>query len=195
MFFWCIPCCGLCKFKEVITFSNPTAGVEPSPLNSILGVELDRGRVVTNEHCQIPGYDDVYVLGDQACFMQNGKPLPGLAPVAMQQGKYAAKAILSSIKGKQAKPFHYLDKGSMATIGRNKAIVDAFGLKFSGVPAWLTWLFVHIMYLVGFKNRLVVLFQWAWSYLSFKKGSRLIIDREWRTHTKKDGAAKESPLQ
>ena len=128
------------------------AGVEPSPLNSILGVELDKGRVVTNEHCQIPGYEDVYVLGDQACFMQNGKALPGLAPVAMQQGKYAAKAILSSIKGKQAKPFHYLDKGSMATIGRNKAIVDTFGLKFSGVPAWLTWLFVHIMYLVGFQK-------------------------------------------
>ena len=171
------------------------AGVEPSPLNSILEADLDRGRVVTNDHCQIPGYEDIFVLGDQACFMQKGKPLPGLAPVAIQQGKYAAKTILTLMKGKQPKPFHYLDKGSMATIGRNKAIVDAFGLRFSGIIAWLTWLFVHIMYLVGFKNRIVVLFQWAWSYLTFKNGSRLIIDREWRTHTKKDVAAKESLLQ
>ena len=164
------------------------AGVEPSPLNKKLDVKLDRGRVVTNEYCQIPKYENIYVLGDQAFFEQDGKPLPGLAPVAIQQGKYAAKNILNLVNGKANKPFHYMDKGSMATIGRNKAVMDAFGLRVSGVIAWLAWLFVHIMYLVGFKNRIIVLFQWAWSYLSFKKGSRLIIDREWRTHTKKDGA-------
>ena len=161
------------------------AGVEPSPLNKKLDVKLDRGRVVTNEYCQIPKYENIYVLGDQAFFEQDGKPLPGLAPVAIQQGKYATKNILNLVNGKANKPFHYMDKGSMATIGRNKAVMDAFGLRVSGVIAWLAWLFVHIMYLVGFKNRIIVLFQWAWSYLSFKKGSRLIIDREWRTHTKK----------
>ena len=166
------------------------AGVEASALNKELGVELDRGRVKTNEFCQIPGCEEIYVLGDQSCHEQNGRPLPGLAPVAIQQGKYAAKQILDRINGKTIKPFSYQDKGSMATIGRNKAVMNAFGLRISGFVAWIAWLFVHIMYLVGFKNRLIVLFQWAWSYLSFKKGSRLIIDRKWRTHTRLDGKPK-----
>ena len=159
------------------------AGVSASPLNKKLGTELSPdGRILVDEYCLVQGSDRVYTLGDQAYFTAGGKPLPGLAPVAIQQGHYLAKALLRRVASKPAKPFRYIDKGQMATIGRNQAVMSAFGFELSGVFAWLGWLFIHILYLVGFKNRLFVLLQWWWSYLSFKKGARLIIDREWRSY-------------
>ncbi len=161
------------------------AGVAASPLNKKLGVPLDRtGRIVVGDYCQLMDFPDVFVIGDQACFMQGDTPLPGLAPVAIQQGRYVAKAIRKLAKGKDLKPFRYVDKGQMATIGRNKAIMRAFGIELSGYLAWLAWLFIHILYLIGFKNRMFVLIQWSWSYWTFKKGARLIIDREWRSFHK-----------
>lgn len=165
------------------------AGVAASPLNKKLGVELDRaGRIKVNQLCMIEGDSSVFVVGDQGHFVgKGGQPLPGLAPVAIQQGQYVAKCLNGLAKGRKSKPFEYVDKGQMATIGRNKAILKAFGVEMSGVFAWIAWLFVHILYLIGFKNRVLVLFQWAWAYLTFKKGARLIIDREWRTHSVLDG--------
>jgi len=106
-----------------------------------------------------------------------------LAPVASQQGKYVAKAIKARLKGQPLEAFRYLDKGAMATIGRNKAIAEMGPIKLSGFIAWLAWLVVHIYYLIGFKNRLLVIMQWAWSYVTYKKGARLILNKEWRTHT------------
>lgn len=159
------------------------AGVSASPLNKKLNVELSRdGRIVVDEYLQIPGFESAFVLGDQAYCLSSGEALPGLAPVAIQQGRYLAKQLKKRSSGKSFKKFHYLDKGQMATIGRNQAVLSAFGIELSGMIAWLGWLFIHILYLVGFKNRLFVLMQWSWSYLSFKKGARLIIDREWRSY-------------
>jgi len=146
------------------------AGNEASFVGKSLGVERDRvGRVMVNEDLTIPGHPEVQVIGDLANFShQTGKPLPGVSPVAMQQGRHAARNILAMI-GKR-----YWDKGSMATIGRNKAVADLKYVHLSGLPAWLAWLFVHIMFLVGFRNRLAVLFQWAWAYFTFNAGARLI---------------------
>src|SRR5437899_6367436 len=139
-------------------------------------VPVDRvGRVIVNDDLTIPGHPEVQVIGDLANFShQTGEPLPGVSPVAMQQGRHAARNILRMIRGEKQKPFRYFDKGSMATIGRNKAVADLKFFHLSGLPAWLAWLFVHIMFLVGFRNRLLVLIQWAWAYLSFDKGARLI---------------------
>jgi len=121
------------------------------------------------------------VIGDLAAFShQTGKPLPGVAPVAIQQGRHAARNILRALEGKPSQPFHYFDKGNLATIGRAAAVADLGRLKFSGFPAWLAWLFVHILFLVVFRNRFVVLFDWAWAYLTSQRGARLItgdIDR------------------
>ena len=152
------------------------AGNNASFVGKTLGVPVDRvGRVLVNEDLTIPNHPEVQVIGDLASFPhQTGKPLPGVSPVAMQQGRHAARNILSMLRGEKPKPFHYFDKGSMATIGRNKAVADLKFFHLSGLLAWLSWLFVHIIFLVGFRNRLVVLFQWAWAYLSFDKGARLI---------------------
>jgi len=141
-----------------------------------LGVAIDRaGRVLVNRDLTIPGHLEVQVIGDLANFShQTGEPLPGVSPVAMQQGRHAAGNILAMIDGRKPQRFWYWDKGSMATIGRNKAVADLNFVHFSGFPAWLAWLFVHIIFLVGFRNRLVVLFQWAWAYFTFNKGARLI---------------------
>ena len=119
------------------------------------------------------------MIGDLANFSADGgEPLPGVSPVAMQQGRHAARNILAMIDGRKPQRFHYWDKGSMATIGRNKAVADVhlFGksLHLSGWPAWMVWLFVHVLFLVGFRNRVAVLFQWAWAYFTFNKGARLI---------------------
>ena len=158
------------------------AGVSASPLNKALNVPLDRaGRIIVNQFCQVEQFPGMYVIGDQASFDHKSQPLPGLAPVAIQQGRYLAKQILAVSSGKKQTAFRYLDKGQMATIGRNKAVMKAFGFELNGLLAWLAWLFIHILYLIGFKNRLFVMLQWSWSYLSFKKGARLIIDREWRS--------------
>jgi NADH dehydrogenase len=152
------------------------AGNNASFVGKTLGAPADRvGRVVVNEDLTIPGHPEVQVIGDLANFShRNGEPLPGVSPVAMQQGRHAARNILRMIRGEKPKPFHYFDKGSMATIGRNKAVADLKFFHLSGLPAWLAWLFVHIIFLVGFRNRLLVLFQWAWAYLTFDKGARLI---------------------
>ena len=158
------------------------AGVAASPLNKTLGAELDRqGRVVVNRDLSIPNHPEVFVIGDQAHYEwgEDKKPLPGLAPVAMQQGRFVAKVINKKISGKMPPEyFKYIDKGQMATVGRSRAVAMYKGLEFSGFTAWMAWLLVHIYYLIGFKNRIFVLLQWAWTYLTFRRGARLIIEKE-----------------
>ncbi|HJW37426.1 MAG TPA: NAD(P)/FAD-dependent oxidoreductase [Candidatus Udaeobacter sp.] len=152
------------------------AGNCASFVGKTLGVPADRaGRVIINDDLTIPGHPEVQVIGDLANFThQTGQPLPGISPVAMQQGRHAARNVLAMIQGRKPQRFRYWDKGTMATIGRNKAVADLKFMHLSGRPAWLAWLFVHIIFLVGFRNRLLVLFQWAWAYLTFNKGARLI---------------------
>jgi NADH dehydrogenase len=152
------------------------AGNNASFVGRTLGVPVDRvGRVIVNDDLTIPGHPEVQVIGDLAdCRGRDGKPLPGVSPVAMQQGRHAAHNILVMVDGRRPQRFWYWDKGSMATIGRNKAVADLHYVHLSGFPAWLAWLFVHILFLVGFRNRVAVLLQWAWAYLSFNKGARLI---------------------
>ena len=152
------------------------AGNNASFVGHSLGAPIDRvGRVIVNKDLTIPDHPEVQVIGDLANFShQTGQPLPGVSPVAMQQGRHAAHNILAMIDGRKPQRFWYFDKGSMATIGRNKAVADLKLIHLSGIPAWLAWLFVHIIFLVGFRNRLAVLFQWAWAYFSFNKGARLI---------------------
>ena len=152
------------------------AGNNASFVGNTLDAPADRvGRVVVNEDLTIPGHPEVQVIGDLANFShQNGEPLPGVSPVAMQQGRHAARNVVRMIRGEKPQPFRYFDKGSLATIGRNKAVADLKLFHLTGLPAWLAWLFVHIIFLVGFRNRLLVLIQWAWAYLTFDKGARLI---------------------
>ncbi len=157
------------------------AGVAASPLTRELGVPLDRaGRVIVEPDLSLPGHDLVFAIGDMAaCRGPDGQPLPGLAPVAIQQGQAVARTILRRLAGEPARPFQYRDKGSMATIGRAAAVAVIGRLQLSGLPAWLAWLFVHIMFLIGFRNRFLVLFEWAWAYLSWQRGARLITG-QWR---------------
>jgi NADH dehydrogenase len=152
------------------------AGNNASFVGRSLGVPVDRvGRVMVNNDLTIPNHPEVQVIGDLANFPhQTGEPLPGVSPVAMQQGRHTARNVLMMIEGEKPRRFWYFDKGSMATIGRNKAVADLRFLHLVGMPAWLAWLFVHVIFLVGFRNRIAVLFQWAWAYLSFNKGARLI---------------------
>jgi NADH dehydrogenase len=161
------------------------AGNAASFVGKTMGVPVDKaGRVIVNEDLTIPGHPEVQVIGDLANFShQGGKMLPGVSPVAMQQGRHAARNILAMMDGRKPQRFRYWDKGSMATIGRNKAVADLHFLHLSGLPAWLVWLFVHIIFLVGFRNRLVVLMQWAWSYITFNKGARLIT-RNFQAETR-----------
>lgn len=161
------------------------AGNNASFVGKTLGVPIDRvGRVMVNDDLTIPGHPEVQVIGDLANFShQTGQPLPGVSPVAMQQGRHAAKNILRMIKNREPQRFRYWDKGSMATIGRNKAVADLNFVHLSGLPAWLVWLFVHIIFLVGFRNRLAVLFQWAWAYFTFNAGARLIT-RNFQSETR-----------
>jgi len=156
------------------------AGVQASPLGRALcaqaGCETDRiGRVIVNPDLTVPSHDEVFVIGDLAHLAQpDGKPLPGVAPVAMQQGKYVAKAIRARLAGRPVAAFHYRDKGSMATIGRAAAVAQIGPLRLGGYPAWLAWLFVHLLYIVEFDNRLLILVQWAWNYFTRNRGARLI---------------------
>jgi NADH dehydrogenase len=152
------------------------AGNNASFVGKSLGVPVDRvGRVMVRDDLTIPGHPEVQVIGDLANLAgKDGKALPGVSPVAMQQGRHAARNILAMIEGRKPQRFWYFDKGSMATIGRNKAVADLHMLHLSGLPAWVAWLFVHIVFLVGFRNRLLVLLQWAWNYFTFNKGARLI---------------------
>lgn len=156
------------------------AGVEASPLAKLLaqatGAELDRaGRIVVQPDLTLPGHPEVFVLGDMANYpYQDGKPLPGLAPVAMQQGHYVADLIQRRLRGLPPVKFHYKNRGTMATIGRAAAVADLGWITFSGLLAWLAWLFIHIMYLIEFQNRILVLFQWAWNYFTRNRAARLI---------------------
>src|SRR6059058_2889809 len=161
------------------------AGNNASFVGKTLGTPVDRvGRVIVNDDLTIPGHPEVQVIGDLANFsQQTGEPLPGVSPVAMQQGRHAARNILRMITNRKPRRFRYWDKGSMATIGRNKAVADLNFVHLSGLPAWVVWLFVHIIFLVGFRNRLAVLFQWAWAYFTFNAGARLIT-RNFQSETR-----------
>lgn len=156
------------------------AGVAASPLGGTLGVPTDRaGRVAVLPDLTIPGHPEVFVAGDLASLAgPNGKPLPGVAQVAIQMGKHAARNIRRAIAGDPYLPFAYTDLGNMATIGRASAIADFGWLRLSGWIAWLAWLFVHIMNLIGFRNRIVVLVQWAWAYFSYQRAIRLITGND-----------------
>jgi NADH dehydrogenase len=140
-----------------------------------LGVPLDRaGRVFIEPDLTVPGYPDVYVIGDVAALEQNGALIPGVAPAAMQEARHAARNIQRTLAGKPRLPFRYVDKGSLATIGRGSGIADFGRIKLSGFLAWAAWLFVHIMFLIGFRNRLLVMIEWAVSFLTYTRGARLI---------------------
>lgn len=152
------------------------AGVSASPLGRALGAPVDRaGRVLVEPDLSIPGHREVFVIGDLASLKQaDGTLLPGVAPVAMQQGRYVARQLAADLAGNPRTTFHYVDKGSLATIGRAAAIAQFGRLHISGYVAWLAWLFIHIFFLIGFRNRILVLFQWAWSYLTYARSARLI---------------------
>ncbi|MGZ3489113.1 MAG: NAD(P)/FAD-dependent oxidoreductase [Isosphaeraceae bacterium] len=153
------------------------AGVAASPLAQSLNVPLDRaGRVLVEPDLTVPGHDNVYVIGDLANLEQEGKPVPGIAPAAMQEGRQAASNLLRSLGGQERLPFRYHDKGMLATIGRGAAVAHIGSIRASGYLAWLLWLFVHIFFLIGFRNRLLVMIQWAWSYITFDRGARLITE-------------------
>ncbi len=159
------------------------AGMKASALGRMLaertGVELDKaGRPIVQPDLSIPGNENIFVIGDLAHFAhQDGKPLPGVAPVAMQQGKYVANLLTSRLQHQGAPAFHYWDKGSLAVVGRNAAVADLGSLKFAGFLAWLAWIFIHIWYLIEFDNKLLVMFQWAWNYFTRNRGARLITGK------------------
>jgi NADH dehydrogenase len=168
------------------------AGVAASPLARSLGAPLDRaGRVRVEPDLSLPGHPEVAIIGDLASVSQDGKLVPGVAPAAIQQGKHAAGNVLRSLRGQPRRPFRYVDKGSLATIGRAAAVADLNVIKLSGWVAWMAWLFVHIFFLIGFRNRFIVLFEWAWSYVTYDRGARLITGRPRRPEP---GHPAESPV-
>lgn len=151
------------------------AGVMGSGFGKVLGVPLDRaGRVPVDPDLSVPGHPEVFVVGDLAALTLNGVQVPAVAPAAMQEAKHAAANVLRSIAGQERLPFSYRNKGMLATIGRTAAVADLGKLKLSGTLAWLAWLFIHLLFLVGFRNRLIVVFQWMWSFVSYDRGARLI---------------------
>jgi NADH dehydrogenase len=154
-----------------------TAGVAPSPAGKWLGTAVDHaGRVQVQSDLTVPGHPDVFVIGDTAALEQNGRPLPGVAQVAMQQGRYAAKSIIRRITGQVAlPPFHYFDKGNLAVVGRNFAVLQSAGIELSGFPAWLVWALIHIQFLAEASLRFSVFLQWTWTYVTGKRAARLII--------------------
>jgi NADH:ubiquinone reductase (H+-translocating) len=159
------------------------AGVLASPLGKILnqhaGAPIDKAsRVLVEPDLTVPGHPEIFVIGDLANFShQTGQPLPGVAQPAIQEGAYAAKVIRARFRGEKVKPFHYFDKGNLATIGRFAAVADLNWLQISGLPAWLIWIFIHLLYIVQFQNRLLVMTQWAWLYLTFDRSARLITGK------------------
>jgi NADH dehydrogenase len=159
------------------------AGVRASPLGALPGAELDAiGRVKVEADLSLAGHPEVFVLGDLAHVVgADGQPLPGVAPVALQQGRHVARVIMADTSHAPRPSFRYVDKGKMATIGRSRAIVETRRLRVTGWLAWLVWLVVHIYYLSSFRNRLLVLIQWAWSYVTFGRGARLIVEKDWRS--------------
>lgn len=158
------------------------AGNAASPIGASLRVPLDKqGRVIVNADLTIPGHKNIFVIGDMAHFAPRGAaPLPGLSPVAMQQGKHVAKNIRTHLAGGWLAAFEYWDKGTMATIGRHRAVCDAGFLRFGGFVAWLAWLFIHLIFLVSFRNKVTVLMSWAYAYFTYGRGARLITGREWK---------------
>jgi NADH dehydrogenase len=151
------------------------AGVAASPLARTLGAPLDRaGRVLVEPDLSIPGHPEVFVVGDLAFVEHEGKLVPGVAPAAMQGGRYAALRIIDGLKGRATKPFRYIDKGMLATIGRASAVGEIGALHLSGFPAWLGWLLIHIFFLIGFRNRFFVMGEWGWIYFTYERGARLI---------------------
>ena len=174
--------------EEITTIAARTvlwaAGVQASPLGKRLadaaGAEVDRaGRVIVQPDLTLPGHPELLAIGDLAHFAhQTGKPLPGVAQVAMQQGDYAARLIRARLVGKTLPPFRYRDYGNMATIGRAAAVADLGRLRFHGWIGWLIWLFIHLLYIVEFENRVLILFQWAWNYVTRSRGARLITGKE-----------------
>lgn len=154
------------------------AGVSASPLGEMLGAPTDRaGRVLVSPDLSVPGHPEVLVVGDLAeVKMQDGKLVPGVAPAAIQMGKFAARQIKRSLQNQPREDFHYRDKGTLATIGRSKAVADLGRLHFSGYLAWLAWLFIHLLFLIGFRNRWMVLTEWAWDYITYNHSARLITD-------------------
>jgi NADH dehydrogenase len=159
------------------------AGVLGSPLSRALekeaGAKLDRaGRVIVEPDLTITGHPEIFVIGDLANFShQTGQPLPGVAQPAIQEGQYVGKTITRRLRGEKILPFHYWDKGNLATLGRAAAVVDLHWLRLSGWPAWIIWLFVHLLYIVEFQNRLLILLQWAWLYISYDRSARLITGK------------------
>lgn len=134
-----------------------------------------------NPDLSVPGHPEAFVVGDLAAFLhQTGKPLPGVAPAAIQQGRHAARNILRAASGEPSESFRYVDKGNLATIGKAAAVADFGFLRISGVVAWLLWIVVHIFFLIGFRNRVIVLFEWAWAYFTSQRGARLITGDVWR---------------
>jgi NADH:ubiquinone reductase (H+-translocating) len=165
---WTIPA------KTVIWAAGNTA----SELLKSLDAPLDRmGRALVEPDCTIPGHPEVFVLGDAAAYLhQEGGALPGICPVAIQMGQYTARAILGDLAGRPRRAFRYWDKGQLAVVGRGRAVADIWRFHFSGFIAWLTWIFVHIFFLIGFRNRVLVLIQWAWSYFTYGVGARIITE-------------------
>ena len=159
------------------------AGVAPSDFGKVLarraGAVLDRqSRVTVAPDLTVPGHPDIFVIGDLANVIQDGKPLAGVAPVAMQQGRYAAQTIANRVRGKTSEPFRYHDKGSLAVIGRASGVAEIGRLHLHGMIAWLLWLFVHLMYLAQFRNRVIVFIRWGFQYLTFDRGARLMAGQD-----------------
>ncbi len=162
--------------RTVLWAAGVTAGSASAILQQGAAAETDRiGRIMVDDHCRLPQQSNIFVIGDLAHFRDEaGNPLPGVAPVAMQQGRFVAGTILAGLEGKETGRFRYRDKGSLAVIGRKAAVAALHGLNLSGLPAWLIWIFVHIAYLVGYDNKTKVMLQWAWNFLTRKRGARLI---------------------
>jgi NADH dehydrogenase len=152
------------------------AGVEASPAGQWLGAQTDRaGRIKVEPDLSLPGLPHIFVIGDTAFRLDGkGRPLPGVAPVAKQQGAYVAHAIAARTAGRSVPPFRYRDYGMLATIGRRRAVAEIGGFKISGFAAWLLWCFAHIYFLIGYRNRLIVMMNWAWNFVTFQRGARLI---------------------
>jgi len=155
------------------------AGNTASPLGKLLGGPLDSaGRVKVSDDLSVPGHPEIFAIGDLATIPEDGRMVPWVAPAAMQEGRFAAESIIRDLQRQPRKKFHYFNKGDLAVIGRSRAIADFGRVRFTGRVAWLLWLFVHIMYLVGFRNRIVVFIEWAYAYFTYQAGVRLITDVE-----------------
>jgi len=153
-----------------------TAGVTPSPAGKWLGVETDRaGRVKVQPDLTVPGHPEIFVVGDTASLLQNGKPLPGVAQVAMQGGRHAGKTIRRLVSGQPPRPFSYFNKGNMAVVGKGFAVLDSPGARMSGFVIWLIWAAIHVMYLAASSSRASVMVQWLWTFVTAQRGSRLIV--------------------